>query len=332
VELGGVILHDVNATQLPSSVSVASTLTANGISPLARMVIIFQFPHNGTKKINTNRALLGLFFCAAAGLIKGRPKSQIIVSLSPGQGGTEADAECRRSWGNSWQVVNEAQRAPSNLVLRSAFSFDAPSWASVGYGSRGRGGKGLGEFRTSGAVTHVFVPENTGVAGVCCPIYAHDVGFWCNPRGASSSNGDEKDAETRREAAEFVEAEFVQCVRAFVGSDWLLPCTVSAVGEVSGGVELLNAYVRTGDEPCDRTDPVYDRKRQTFTHRYTYRLQCVVLSCPCAIRAHSIGSSLFLFLLEPRRNVCSTDDAPRIGRHAPVHTQPLLRPFFVCLA
>jgi hypothetical protein len=30
-------------------------------------------------------------------------------------------------------------------------------------------------------VTHVFVPEKTGVAGVCCPVHVHDVGFWCNP-------------------------------------------------------------------------------------------------------------------------------------------------------
>jgi hypothetical protein len=38
-------------------------------------------------------------------------------------------------------------------------------------------------------------------------------------------------------------------------------------------VQLVDAYVRTGVEPSDRTDPEYEQKRIKHTHRYTYRIQ-----------------------------------------------------------
>ena len=139
-------MHDVDATNLPTTPAVMATLRQR---PHGRIVIIFQFPHNGTKKIHTQRKLLGNFFNAASQLIKpppslgadgsaaaaaaadallaaaatpktvvGRAGSEIMVSLSPGQGGTDADGRCKREWGNTWQVVNEAQRSPALLLMR----------------------------------------------------------------------------------------------------------------------------------------------------------------------------------------------------------------------
>ena len=279
-EMGGVVLHDVDATKLPHTQSVVAALETR---PDGRLAILFQFPHNGTKKIHTNRKLLGNFFVAASQLLNGkaaastsaasaavplnrRAGSEIMVSLSPGQGGTEADAHCRREWGNTWQVANEAQRAPASLVMKSAFSFDAPTWAALGYGSRGRGARGLGEFRTSGAVTHVFVPEKLGINGVCCPVFVHDVGFWCCPETATTTTAG-GGADT------FVESEFDQYVRQFVGADWLLAWSDGTV------VKLLDTYRRdNGSVPALQkqwhgSNREYERRRMMFTHRSTYRLQ-----------------------------------------------------------
>ena len=110
---------------------------------------------------------------------------------------------------------------------RSAFSFDAPTWAALGYGSRGRGGRGLGEFRTSGAVTHVFVLEKHGIRGVCCPVHVHDIGFWCCPDTASTAVVAAATASAPAAAAAvFVEKQFDEFVRQFVGEDWLVPWPV----------------------------------------------------------------------------------------------------------
>lgn len=110
--------------------------------------IIFNFPHIGGKmKIHLNRKLLKDFFISASHLMK-KTGGCIIVSLCSGQG---ADFENKRTWADSWQVVDMAGHANLLLVECSRFQWEHhPTYSNVGYRSLEKG------FHTENALVHKF--------------------------------------------------------------------------------------------------------------------------------------------------------------------------------
>ena len=104
------------------------------------------------------------------------------VALVAGQGGTAADGEARRDYGNTWQVVTQA--AEGGMVLCETATFDASSWEILGYRSRGHW-RGLTQergFAVRDGVVHLFRREGE-LDGATCPSpvrYPRDVSFWVN--------------------------------------------------------------------------------------------------------------------------------------------------------
>lgn len=97
-----------------------------------------------------------------------------------GQGGTAADGQAQRAFGNTWQVVTQA--AEGDMVLCETASFDAASWESLGYRSRGHW-RGLTQergFAVSDGVIHLFRREGELGRAICpAPVgYPRDVSFW----------------------------------------------------------------------------------------------------------------------------------------------------------
>lgn len=102
------------------------------------------------------------------------------VTLVAGQGGTAADGEAQREYGNTWQAVTQA--AEGGLVLCETASFDAASWESLGYRSRGhwRGLTQERSFTVRDGVVHLFRREGE-LGGATCPApvrYERDISFW----------------------------------------------------------------------------------------------------------------------------------------------------------
>lgn len=266
-ECGGIVLHDVDATELGNCAAITDLLS-RGPGAQGRAVFIFNFPHHcGKGKIHVNRLLLHDFFISANEVLKQhdalvRPvrSSEIYVSLAPGQGGTEVDGVARREWGNSWQVVCRAGQA--GLVCRGAFPFLSERWGPLGYASRGRRSRGNGQFHVWRAVTHVFAPEGIGIPTVCSPTWRHDMGLWC------CWTGDEVvgDADTKDGATPPLdEAALVKLVEGFVGVDLL----ASHHGEPAVQLIRQEAQADLGLSP-PATD--YERNRSRFSHRLTYRV------------------------------------------------------------
>ncbi|XP_065352032.1 uncharacterized protein LOC135947251 [Cloeon dipterum] len=154
-ESGVSVLYGIDARQLTSynQLVAEDDLTPN--------CIIFNFPHIGGKmKINRNRELLQDFFSSARKFLAGacarlpqtsRPK--IIVNLCKGQGGTPADGDNQRDWGNSWQINEMA--AISGFILSQVLPFNhklCNGYESVGFRSREQW------FHTTEAIVHVFEP------------------------------------------------------------------------------------------------------------------------------------------------------------------------------
>ena len=102
------------------------------------------------------------------------------VALVAGQGGTAADGEAQRDYGNTWQAVTQA--AEGGMVLCETATFDAASWETLGYRSRGHW-RGLTQergFSVRDGVVHLFRRESE-LDGATCPApvrYPRDISFW----------------------------------------------------------------------------------------------------------------------------------------------------------
>lgn len=103
------------------------------------------------------------------------------VALVAGQGGTEADGEAQRDYGNTWQAVTQA--AEAGMVLCDTAHFDAAAWETLGYQSRGHW-RGLTQergFTVRDGVVHLFRREGELEAGMRNPApvsHPRDVSFW----------------------------------------------------------------------------------------------------------------------------------------------------------
>ena len=92
------ILHNIDATKLSEYFSNRKFER-----------IIFNFPHTGGKSnIKKCRKLLEDFFTSGVQHIESY--GDICITLCKGQGGTPID-EPKRTYGNSWQIVNNAAKA-----------------------------------------------------------------------------------------------------------------------------------------------------------------------------------------------------------------------------
>lgn len=99
-------------------------------------------------RIEKNRNLLKNFFISAGDFLK--LNGQLIMTLCNGQGGTPADNP-RRSWNDSWQVVEMA--AHGNFVLTEIEPFQVSlfeNYLSTGYRSLEK------QFNIEGSLIHFF--------------------------------------------------------------------------------------------------------------------------------------------------------------------------------
>jgi hypothetical protein len=144
--------------------------------------ICFMFPHiAGKGRISLNRQLLAGFFRAAERVLS--PGGTIEVALVAGQGGTAADGDVRRDYGNTWQAATQA--AEGGLVLVGTAPFDATAWCEQGYVSRGhwrsRPKSQERSFTVRDGVVHMFRREGE-LQEATCPshalAYTRDVSMW----------------------------------------------------------------------------------------------------------------------------------------------------------
>lgn len=204
---------------------------------------------------------------------------EVYVTLANGQGGTEIDGEARREWGNCWQAVCRA--GDVGMVLRGAFAFDASAWSAFGYAPRGRSSRGTGEFHVQRSVTHVFCPEKCGIVGVCSPSWRHDIGLWCSPyinnfvgndgltRSAESavlSSSSEVRTTNDGSTTKFDEKALLALIIDFLGTD-----LIDTMDGVQPAIELLREEAQSELRLPDATT-AFERRRQQFTHRRTYRI------------------------------------------------------------
>lgn len=165
------LLHGVDATMLDTTFKGRSWDR-----------ICFMFPHiAGKGRISLNRELLAGFFRAAEPVLS--PGGVVEVALVAGQGGTAADGDARRDYGNTWQVATQA--AEGGLVLVNTAPFDASAWNDRGYVSRGhwrsRPESQERSFTVRDGVVHMFrregeLEEKTSLSHAL--MYTRDVSMW----------------------------------------------------------------------------------------------------------------------------------------------------------
>ena len=156
--------------------------------------------------------------------------------------------------------------------MKSGFPFDAAGWAELGYGSCGRRDRGRGRFWATGGVTHVLVSQHAGVRGVCCPTWEHDVGLWCRlPSSTLPADGAAvaaADDDAAGKPALFVEADLATFIVGEVGADWL-----ARAPSTGGYAELRDTWQKEATGDALRSETEYERRRQAFTHRLTFRIR-----------------------------------------------------------
>ncbi|XP_073986892.1 uncharacterized protein [Rhodnius prolixus] len=138
-------------------------------------------------KIHLNRQLVQDFFVSSSEILDSG--GEIMVTLCAGQGGTPDD-KIKRSWADSWQIVEMAARAGLILAKTRPFPHDLLStYTSVGYRGQAK------SFNTQNAIVHIFrvvpslpmnmeetVNKSTShlIDGVLMS-YAHKKKVACNP-------------------------------------------------------------------------------------------------------------------------------------------------------
>ncbi len=161
------VLHSIDATMLHCSEPLKDLNLVFG-------VVIFNFPHTGSSKIQTNRTLLKDFFVSLASSALLSPEGgRVWVSLCRGQGGTPGDST-HRGYDNTWKVVEVA--AEGGFVLDRVEPFpesEYPDYIATGY--RGDSDKG---FHTSEALRHEFRSPSPSLPSLHPPHYHHDISFW----------------------------------------------------------------------------------------------------------------------------------------------------------
>jgi len=162
VERGAAVHHGIDATALQQ------TLASKQGPNFSADCIVFNFPHHpGKGRIQRNRDLVRDFFLSARTVLA--PHGQIRVSLAAGQGGTPIDKP--RLWGDTWQVTE--QGAIARLLLAEVYPFLAPpGYYCRGYKSQDKG------FHLTGALQHVFIPQEQGAQGLYPAAWPHDISFW----------------------------------------------------------------------------------------------------------------------------------------------------------
>ena len=182
------VRYGVDATRL------SSTLTEKeDVGNISR--IVWNFPHysepnqDGRKQrtrkrnfIHKHRALLESFFSSAAATLAQSSNGIVYVTLVGGQGGTPADPEPRRKYGDTWQIVDLATR--SGFILQNVHqSKDAISGlVQRGYTQKGYR-QGDRAFATKSPVTHVFQLASAATSPAAWAVaWRHDIGFWIDPQ------------------------------------------------------------------------------------------------------------------------------------------------------
>ena len=138
-----------------------------------------QMPGQG--RVSRDRARGAGFFRAAEPVLS--PGGTVEVALVAGQGGTAADGDARREYGNTWRAATQA--AEGGLVLVNTAPFDATAWNDRGYVSRGhwrsRPDSQERSFTVRDGVVHMFRREGELQEKTCqshALTYTRDVSMW----------------------------------------------------------------------------------------------------------------------------------------------------------
>ena len=121
------VMHGVDATLLHKQLKRRLKIESLSRNAVTYDRVVFNFPYgNNGRRIQSNIALLTGFFSSAVKVLA--HEGQIWVTLCAGQGGTPADLPTRRSFKNSWKIVECA--AAAGLVLQVATA-GLVTWFSV---------------------------------------------------------------------------------------------------------------------------------------------------------------------------------------------------------
>jgi hypothetical protein len=241
-EHGHAVLHGVDATALERSPLRGATFDA----------VLWLFPHSGAKgRVQSNRELISKG-CKSVGCQLNTGAFE--VALAGGQGGTAADGEAQRAFGDTWQIPLAA--AAGGLLVTDAERFDEAAWTVAGYRASGcwRGlGKGTRDhrFRTREALVHTLRPPSQGVETPWPVTFVYHASFWI-------------DNESLHESL-------------------LLPEALKLGRFCTGGVLHAVDVVNTWRRPTDG--------RKSICLRFSYCAPCYPLNAQAALRLHELQRS-----------------------------------------